>query len=51
MIVVLAMLTAGERLHRAAWLNPRYRFTTWRWGKVAVALLVGGAVLNLATQL
>jgi len=35
------------RLHRALWVNHRYWFTTWRWGRVAAALLVVGAVLKV----
>jgi hypothetical protein len=41
-------LTLGlGRLHRAIWLNQRYWFTTWRWGKVMAAMLLIGAVLKV----
>jgi hypothetical protein len=44
----VATLSAMGRLRRALWLNHRYWFTTWRWGKVAGALLLMGAVLKLS---
>lgn len=47
-VVALAVLAATRRLHRALWVNHRYRFTTWRWGRVVAALLLIGAVLKLA---
>jgi hypothetical protein len=31
------------------WVNHRYWFTTWRWGRIAIALMVIGMVLKLAT--
>lgn len=43
----VAALVAAHRLHRALWMNPRYRFTTWRWGKLVAALLVVGVTLKL----
>lgn len=46
-ITALAVLLGVRRLHRAIWVNRRYWFTTWRWGKVAAALLVVGFVLKL----
>ncbi len=47
-VAVVALLCGLGRLHRALWVNHRYRFTTWRWGRIAVALLLMGLVLNLA---
>jgi hypothetical protein len=47
-IAAVALLCALGRLHRALRLNHRYWFTTWRWGRLAVALLLAGLVLNLA---
>ncbi|MCW5660129.1 MAG: hypothetical protein KIT60_20695 [Burkholderiaceae bacterium] len=47
-VAALAVLSATGRLHRAMWVNHRYRFTTWRWGRVVAALVVVGAVLKLA---
>jgi hypothetical protein len=35
-------------MHRALWLNHRYVFTTWRWGKLVGALLVLGWVMKLS---
>jgi hypothetical protein len=46
-VVALSLLCALSRLHSALWLNHRYRFTTWRWGRVLAALLLMGAVLKL----
>jgi hypothetical protein len=46
-LVPLAVLAAIGRLRRALWVNHRYRFTTWRWGRVVVALLLAGAMLKL----
>jgi hypothetical protein len=47
-VAVVALLCALGRLHRALWVNHRYWFTTWRWGRVAAALLLSGVVLKLA---
>ena len=46
-VTAMALLCALGRLHRALWLNHRYRFTTWRWGRIAAALVLVGAVLKL----
>lgn len=46
-IAALSLLAALGRLHRAVWVNHRYRFTTWRWGRVIAALLLTGVVLKL----
>lgn len=45
--IALAVLAGIRRVHRAVWMNHRYRFTTWRWGKVVVALLLVGGLLKL----
>jgi len=47
LITAVALLCAIGRLHRALWLNHRYRFTTWRWGRLAAALLLVGAVMKM----
>lgn len=44
----LAALSALRRLHTAVWVNHRYRFTTWRWGRVLVWWLLFGVVLKWA---
>ncbi len=49
MVVAIALLASVERIHRAMWWNHRYWFTTWRWGRIAAALIVIGTVLNLTT--
>jgi len=47
-IIFVALLCLVERIHRAVWANHRYWFTAWRWGRIAMALLVFGMVLKLA---
>lgn len=47
-VVALAVLVGLGRLHRALWVNRRYRFTTWRWGRVLASTLMIGAVLKLS---
>ena len=46
-LTAVAVLCAIGRLHRAVWVNHRYYFTTWRWGKVVAAMLVLGWVMKL----
>ncbi|WP_293435115.1 hypothetical protein [Piscinibacter sp.] len=47
-VTALAVLLGLGRLHRVLWINHRYWFTTWRWGKVLGAMLLIGAVLKIA---
>ena len=47
-VTAVAFLCALGRLHRALWVNHRYRFTTWRWGRIAAALMLMGVVLKLS---
>ena len=47
-VAAVALLCALGRLHRALWVNHRYWFTTWRWGKVLGAMLLIGTVLKIA---
>jgi hypothetical protein len=47
-VAAVAALAALNRLHRALWLNHRYWFATWRWGKILAAMLLLGAFLKLA---
>ncbi len=46
-VVAIAFLCALGRLHRALFANHRYRFTTWRWGRVAAPLTFIGLVIRL----
>lgn len=46
-VTAMAVLLGLGRLHRAIWVNRRYWFTTWRWGKVMAAMLLIGAVLKV----
>jgi len=49
--VAWAAWSALGRLYQALWFNHRYRFTTWRWGRVVAALLVLGFAMKLAASL
>ena len=51
MIVAAALFSSAERFRRAVWVNHRYWFTTWRWGRIVTGLLVIGLVLKLAAEL
>jgi hypothetical protein len=48
-VIALAVLFGLNRIHRAVWLNHRYRFTTWRWGKVVTGLMLIGLMMKLAS--
>jgi hypothetical protein len=50
-VTALAVLLGLGRLHRAVWLNHRYRFTTWRWAKVAAWMMLFGFVMKAAIAL
>ena len=43
---VLALIGAA-RLHTAVWRNHRYRFTTWKVGRIGLLLLTLGIALKL----
>jgi hypothetical protein len=47
MVTATALLVSAERVHRAVWVNHRYWFTTWRWGRIVSALMFIGMVLKL----
>ena len=47
-VTPLTVLFGLGRPHRALWVNHRYWFTTWRWGKVLASMLQIGAVLKLS---
>ena len=47
-VTALAALSAVRRTRTAIWMNHRYRFTTWRWGRVLIWLWLFGLVLKLA---
>jgi hypothetical protein len=49
-VTAVAVLSALGRLHSALWVNHRYRFTTWRWGRVLAAMLLMGAVMKLTMR-
>ena len=50
-IVAAAVLVAGLRSVTALSQNQRYRFTTWRWGRIALVLIAVGLLLKLAVGL
>lgn len=47
-VTAMAVLFGLRRVHRALWVNHRYRFTTWRWGRVLASMMLIGAVLKLS---
>ena len=47
LIIACAALFAASRLQQALLRNERYRFTTWRWGKVLVGLVLLGLMMKL----
>jgi hypothetical protein len=49
-LMVFAATIGARRLYRALWVNQRYQFTTWVWGKRLVVLLSTGLLLKLALQ-
>lgn len=46
LVCAVAALCALGRLHRAVRANHHYRFTTWRWGRIAAAFIVVGLVMK-----
>ena len=46
-VSAVALLSGLGRLHRALWVNHRYRFTTWRWGRIAAAFVLVGLVMKV----
>lgn len=50
-VVAVALLSALSRLHRAVVANHRYFFTTWKWGRRLVGLVLVGYALKLAIWL
>jgi hypothetical protein len=46
-ITASAGLVAVSRIQRALLRNERYRFTTWRWGKVVLGLVLLGLIIKL----
>ena len=44
----VAVLAAMGRVHQALYVNHRYWFTTWRWGRAVAAMLLFGSVMKLA---
>jgi hypothetical protein len=51
MVIALAVLSVLGRAHSAAMQNHRYHFTTWRWGRPVLGLLLMGLVLKAVLQL
>jgi hypothetical protein len=44
----LLTVSAARRLLTALFDNPRYRFTTWRWGRVLLGIAAVGLLLKVA---
>ena len=51
LLITLMLWSSLTRLRTALAENQRYRFTTWRWGRPIVVILVIGAVLKAVLQL
>ena len=51
LLITLMLWFSLTRLRTAVIENQRYRFTTWRWGRPIVVILVIGAVLKAALHL
>ena len=51
LLITLMLWSSLTRLRTALAENQRYRFTTWRWGRPIVVMLVIGAVLRAVLQL
>lgn len=51
LVIALAVLCAVGRVNRALWSNERYWFTTWRWARMLVGLMLIGVVMRLAITL
>lgn len=47
-VIAVAAFAGVRRLHRALWVNQRYRFTTWVWAKRMAALVLFGLLRKLA---
>ena len=45
-LMTLAVIVGVHRLHVALWRNHRYRFTTWRWGRLIFALVLVGMAMK-----
>ena len=45
--MALLAVSAARRLYTALLVNHRYRFTTWRWGRLLAWMLTVGAMLKL----
>ena len=50
LIIASAALSAMSRLQRALFRNARYRFTTWRWGRVWAALMLVGLAMKVMSK-
>jgi hypothetical protein len=47
LVTGVAVYAGLTRMYRATCLNHRYRFTTWRWGRILLMLLAIGLTLKL----
>ncbi len=46
-VMAMLVMSAARRLFTALLANHRYQFTTWRWGRVLVRMMVLGALLKV----
>ena len=47
-LAILAVIVGLHRLRVALWQNHRYRFATWRWGRLLLMLILFGWALKHA---
>jgi len=50
LVIACAALSAVFRLRRALLSNRRYRFTTWRWGRVLAVLMLVGLAMKVMSK-
>jgi hypothetical protein len=48
LVTGIALCAGVTRTYRAIRVNHRYRFTTWRWGRILLTLLALGLTLKLS---
>jgi len=50
LIIACAALAAASRFRKALLRNERYQFTSWRWGKVLLGLVLLGLLIKLVVS-
>lgn len=47
-VISCGLIVGAQRIRTAVWSNHRYRFSTWRVGRVVALLMLVGLVLKLS---